>query len=784
VVDQAVTRWTNQLVDDRDYRNPLLHYRDLQRNTLDLRAGSDGAALRTLLTGEPVRLSTLFPDPAAHTDAVRRARAIQAKATEHIEERGLQTLFVVSGMATWQRPAGARAPMAPVLLRTAILKPQRPTAQNPVGRDFELSLIGDWEVSPVLRRALDRDYRIDLDAAGLEGPLDLTGVEGDDGARAALTRLQDFAAHVPDFRVRQRVVLSTFSYAKVAMVRDLEGAGEALAASDLIAAIAGDDEARVAVRSRQYGAAQVDLSVPDRASPADEFLVLDADASQQQVVNLVAAGADLVVEGPPGTGKSQTIANLISTLTARGQRVLFVAEKRAAIDAVLHRLEAAGVRELVLDLFDPPASRSQLVGSLGAALNDAGSTPPADLAEEHHALQRRRDRLVNWVKALHAPRPPWEVCLYDLQAALLGTLPTARSELRLPPAVLTALGGARFREVQEALEDYVDGKGVEIGACSPWAPALEHATITTSNQVQHAADLVRALQGSWTQVQALLQQVIADAGLTEPTTMAELADRLGLLGDVQHTTNRLFKPGIYQVAVNELITALQPATAATGLSRRLATMSRSFRQARTTAREHCLAEFLPDDRDLLAKLRLVADEQARWAETAMDGQLPRVVGGWDDTRAAWPAVFEKLQALNQLLGDGSVAAVSPQRLGELLDSLHADHESLQALPRLHPRRDLLRRAGLDAFLAELTHRQSSTTAAVACLEYVWKASIHDHLVMTDDLVGAFDGTTHDRVAEEFRELDQRHVELTRQRVRRAWAQRVVNVCNAFSPQRD
>ena len=70
------------------------------------------------------------------------------------------------------------------------------------------------------------------------------------------------------------------------------------------------------------------MNEPDVVPPADEFLVLPADASQSYAINAAVGGADLVIDGPPGTGKSQTIANLIAALSARGQRVLFVAEKR------------------------------------------------------------------------------------------------------------------------------------------------------------------------------------------------------------------------------------------------------------------------------------------------------------------------------------------------------------------------------------------------------------------------------------------------------------------------
>ena len=67
--------------------------------------------------------------------------------------------------------------------------------------------------------------------------------------------------------------------------------------------------------------------------------MLDADSSQRNAIDTVLAGRSLVIHGPPGTGKSQTIANLIAALVASGRKVLFVAEKRAAIDAVLSRLK-------------------------------------------------------------------------------------------------------------------------------------------------------------------------------------------------------------------------------------------------------------------------------------------------------------------------------------------------------------------------------------------------------------------------------------------------------------
>ena len=168
---------------------------------------------------------------------------------------------------------------------------------------------------------------------------------------------------------------------------------------DLIAALSGDREAQAALQDR---VAAVEITAPDHTPPADEFLVLDADASQNYAINAVLGGQDLVIKGPPGTGKSQTITNLVSTLVARGKRVLFVAEKRAAIDAVLRRLEDVGLGDLVLDLHGGAGSKREIAQRWRWRCRRIADRRPA-LEAEHRLLDARRERAERARR--RAPRP-------------------------------------------------------------------------------------------------------------------------------------------------------------------------------------------------------------------------------------------------------------------------------------------------------------------------------------------------------------------------------------------
>lgn len=308
------------------------------------------------------------------------------KAEEHFEERGLQTLYIACGMATWTNQRGGATPQAPVLLCPARLTPKGASQD-----EFDLSMVGELEVNPTLLHLLASEFECKCDPAELLDRIDIEGVlDTSEELTAVYDRLAERASGVPGFSVAPRIVLGTFSYVKLPMVNDLEGALDAMLEHELIAAMAGDRDAQAAVRERK---ADIDVTDPNHVALADEFLVLDADSSQNYVVNAVLAGQDLIVRGPPGTGKSQTIANLIATLLARRKKVLFVAEKRAAIDAVLKRLQQRGLDDLVLDLHGGTGSRRKLAQGLARTLDGNGSIPRTNHEPAQHVVENRRDRL-------------------------------------------------------------------------------------------------------------------------------------------------------------------------------------------------------------------------------------------------------------------------------------------------------------------------------------------------------------------------------------------------------
>ena len=167
-VERELETWKRELVDVSG-RNPLFSYRDLRVGTLELTPGESGVdcqALESLLAGDMVWMTALFPDEDLLVDARKRLKSIHRKALEHSEEKGIDTLFVAAGLATWQVETGNSSPNAPVVLI--------PFATTPDGagqRDFKIERSGEPHLNPVLEHVLQTEHGVSLDgdAVGFGG---------------------------------------------------------------------------------------------------------------------------------------------------------------------------------------------------------------------------------------------------------------------------------------------------------------------------------------------------------------------------------------------------------------------------------------------------------------------------------------------------------------------------------------------------------------------------------------------------------------------------------------
>ena len=272
------------------------------------------------------------------------------------------------------------------------------------------------------------------------------------------------------------------------MVNDLKQS-EGLVKHDLIAAIAGDTSARLSMGAQQR---EVDPRGLDRVAPEAEFSVVEADSSQQCAIDGIALGQCAVVHGPPGTGKSQTITNLIATLAARGKTVLFVAEKRAALEVVQQRLAKSGLDHLAIDLHGADTSPKKVMDRIAKTLQTVRNAPLPNVAELHQQFVDRRSRLNMHDQTMHKVSTRSGKSLYEMQGFLLRLPKEASTSLRWRGPELAAITTQKAGEGRDLLREAGPFASLMMRTdASPWL----HVKFRSGNEAQHAIDVVQQLFG-------------------------------------------------------------------------------------------------------------------------------------------------------------------------------------------------------------------------------------------------------------------------------------------------
>jgi hypothetical protein len=763
-VAAAVRAWQRHLV-DLGGRNTLLWYRDLPSGTLDLSTAHPGG-MAMLLAGRPTKLSDLVREPTALQEARRRVRRIRAKTLELHEERGISACYIAVGMATWRVAGASRPPRAPVLLRSCVLRPI-----GAAQLDFDIDLGEDVELNPVLAHYLRSEQGIDVDREALEELATFTSGFDPQPVYTALSRI---CQRVPAFQIAPRLVLGTFSYAKLPMVADLAAQLGTLANHDVVAALAGDPGALKAVRS----------TVPDfpaDADPAREHLVLDADSSQQAVIDAVRCGANLVIKGPPGTGKSQTIANLIAALAGEGKRTLFVAEKRAAIDAVVGRLERRGLGDLVLDVYDGATNKRRLATELGQALDRARDAAEPDTAGIERTVVERRDRLARHRSALHDKRDPWGVSAYDAQVALAQlwacrTPPISR--VRLHGDVLRGISRDRVTELSQSLTEaaslgaWTGGEGTE----DPWYGAR----VTSADEAAHALEITDRLGGEGLDaLQRRLGTAMRETGLPDAKTPEDWGYALALVEQVRQTLE-IFRVEVFDLTLTDMVAGtagkeyrdqVGPGGPRLGWWSRM----RLRRQVRSLLRPGT-----PPD-DLHSALMAAQDQKARWVELTGPGGRPGVPSEIDAAHGAYQALAADLGWLGARLATtvaaGDLMAMPLAELQDRCAALARCRDRLAVLPRVVSVLDDLRECGMGPLVDDLAKRGVAPIEVGPEMDFVWWTSVLADISVRDSAYGAHDGELLRKVGAEYIEADHAHLAGSADRVRAAVGRRLREVLN-------
>lgn len=384
----------------------------------DASASHGSEAARSAQERQRSRLTTSLPAKqfAAHVNRLRN------EANKRIDETGVNYFFLALGMLHWtEREDSNVVFQAPLILAPVQLDKQFDE------RAGEYAFKVQWTEEEVrhnlsLARLLEVDHGLTLPSfrEGLDE-------EGDETPEEYFRSVADVIQRKTAWRIERECLLGFFQFHKLLMFHDLAPEkwedATALERGSLVDSIVlGAD---VSADSGSLGKLEYhdDYAIDEDPRAAEVVLVNDADSSQHSALIDIAAGKSLVIEGPPGTGKSQTITNAIAAAIHQGKNVLFVAEKLAALKVVEDRLANLGLGEFCLSLHSDTASPRQVFDSLDRRLRFRAK-PPQEIEATRARLEDKKRILTEYLDATARRVGPYEEPLY----ALLGRLISLRSK--------------------------------------------------------------------------------------------------------------------------------------------------------------------------------------------------------------------------------------------------------------------------------------------------------------------------------------------------------------------
>ena len=331
-------------------------------------------------------------------DMARKVSAIREEAVLSLQERGVNTLHCAIGFLEWYESDSSKK----ALLSPLLLVPIEITRDIKYGNYvYTAKGLGDEsEVNVTLAERLAADF-----------PLVLPPFDPESTIVDYLGLVEQAIAGYPRWQIRPYATIGLFDFTRLAMYKDLDprkrSAGTELDQHPVVLDLLGGMMDKPDVGGASPG---IDEDPHHAQAP---MLVTDADSSQFAVIRHALEGNSFVCEGPPGTGKSQTITNIIAAAIAAGKRVLFVAEKRAALEVVKTRLDGVGLGEFCFELHSTKLKKSDVYASLQKRLS-LTCGHPSNVAGVLGEIRTARERIQAYCEALHTTVGAQEKTVFEL----------------------------------------------------------------------------------------------------------------------------------------------------------------------------------------------------------------------------------------------------------------------------------------------------------------------------------------------------------------------------------
>lgn len=364
-----------------------------------------------------------------------------------IEENGANSLFLTLGMLRWYENVKSIQPrFAPILLLPVEIV--RKSGNNYVIRKRDEDII----LNITLVELLKQNFKINLDSLK-ELPKDDSGVD----VKKIFTIIRRAIIEQKKWNIQEESMLGLFSFNKFVMWNDIHSNADKLKENVVVASLIEN------MNKQQFDGELLDARDIDKSKkPIDFAIPLDVDSSQMEAIVESGRGKSFILHGPPGTGKSQTITNMIANALYQGRRVLFVAEKMAALSVVQARLEKLHLAPFCLELHSNKVTKKHFLEQMDEVLKVKKITSPENYDQNSEELYSQRKELIDYMESLHK-RGPSGFSLYDCITEYLAISEDEFTENLPELSLFTVAFAEKTRQFIEEIETVIGISGNPCG---------------------------------------------------------------------------------------------------------------------------------------------------------------------------------------------------------------------------------------------------------------------------------------------------------------------------------